>query len=143
MVRRNVFAGGRLVLLAEFQERQAATRALVRALELRDNLWDPAPGAPAAMLFQGRVDAAGNPDPGPSPVYPRLADWQRSTVVPGKDAGSIQGDPGFAAPRDALDQDRAWIVGLPAASEQRPRRLGPFALAGDYRRPAAGAERPR
>ncbi|MCK6489290.1 MAG: hypothetical protein L6R48_13350 [Planctomycetes bacterium] len=142
-VRRNVFAGGRLVLLAEFQERQAATRALVRALELRDNLWDPAPGAPAAMLFQGRVDAAGNPDPGPSPVYSRLADWQRSTLVPGKDAGSIQGDPGFAAPRDALDQDRAWILGLPAASEQRPRRLGPFALAGDYRRPAAGAERPR
>lgn len=134
VVRGNVFSGGRLVLLAEFQERQAATRALVRALDLRDNLWDPAPGAPAAMLFQGRVDAAGNPDPGPSPVFARLADWQRSGEVPGKDAGSTQADPGFAAARDARDQDRAWILGLPADAAARPRHLGPFALAGDYRR---------
>lgn len=135
-VRGNVFSGGRLVLLAEFQEHQAATRALVRALDLGGNRWDPAPGRPAAVLFQGRVDAAGNPELGPSMVFARLEDWQRSTVVPGKDAGSIQADPGFAAPLDPLDQDRAWILGLPAGAAQRPRHLGPFALAGDYRRPA-------
>lgn len=130
----NVFANSRLVLLAEWRDNQALTRDLVRGLDLDRNTWYLGqPDCQGAVLFSGSVGNDGSPALGDSVLYPSLADWQSSSLVPGQDATSTQADSHPCLdPSDPVDQDRAWI--LAAASNARPTRFGPFGLQGDYTR---------
>jgi hypothetical protein len=94
----NTFHHPRAMLAADFQQ----SRALVNGLTLDDNRWSGV-GAPAVVLFAGALET--------SPTFATLADWQANTLVPGKDAHSVE----------------AEVTGLPHV---RPvvTRFGPFAL---------------
>ncbi|MEI8258212.1 MAG: right-handed parallel beta-helix repeat-containing protein [Deltaproteobacteria bacterium] len=135
----NVFADPRVALMSEFRVDQQATRGFLRGLAMDGNLWSLGAGGVGVVLFEGTTDAMGNTVLGASPVFPDLAAWRspQNLDVPGMDVNSVQADPEFDAPTDAVTQDRAWIAGLPPGDLARPSRFGRFALTGDYRRSGA------
>lgn len=134
VIRHNVFAAPRVVVLSEFAPADARTRAFVRGLSMVENLWNI--NGLGAVLFEGTRGQI-EPDLAGSPVFASLGAWQQNTEVPAMDVGSLEADPQFDRAADPLTEDRTWLLGLAADDDARPIRFGAFALRGDYHRTQA------